>query len=225
MCRIISVRVKHSQKLYRTMNVVCVVYWRTYKTGRDSYHNCYTNIVILRILCITWYVPNMQLNEQYQVYSDDKGEENPRSNLCSRICSCLFTYTFGSCRYFRKSGITLSHEDRVELRTLWKSQDPSIGRGYTNAQGKEDHWKQKTREADRLMRKRILYHFKDHIRKWKDSDRPRFPWKMILHILLVIVVTVQVRIRDIWEAALANTFCTPSCDQNKSQQSTTVKPH
>ena len=123
----------------------------------------------------------MELNKSYRIYSEE--EDHPRS-LLSRICSCLFLYTVGSCRYFASS--FLSREDKVELRSLWKSQDDA----YTT----EDHWKKKTRKADCLMRKRIRHHFQDHIRKWKDSERPQFPWKMILHFILVIVVTIQVRI-------------------------------
>ena len=128
----------------------------------------------------------MELNKNYQVYSEDEDEDHPQSNLLARICSCLFLYTIGSCRYFSITSNSLSRKDRVELWSLWKSQD-AIYRDTT-----EDHWKNKTRKADCLMRKRIQHHFQDHIRKWKDSERPRFPWKMILHLLLVIVVTIQV---------------------------------
>ena len=129
----------------------------------------------------------MELNENYQMYSEDEREDHPQSNLLARICSFLFLYTVGSCRYFGRTSNSLSREDRVELRSLWQLQDAT----YTT----EDHWKKKTRKADCVMRKRIRYHFQDHIRKWKDSERPRFPWKMILHFLLVIVVTIQVRIQ------------------------------
>lgn len=125
----------------------------------------------------------MELNENYQMYCDDKPEEN-RSSLFSTILSCLYVYTIGSCRYFGANDVSLSHKDRVELRSLWKSKE--------DIDSNEDHWKKKTRKADCVMRKRIRNHFKDHIRKWKDSERPRFPWKMILYISLVVVVTVQV---------------------------------
>ena len=129
----------------------------------------------------------MELNKSYQMYSEDEGEDHPRSNLLARICSWLFLYTVGSCRYFGRTNNSLSREDRVELRSIWKSPDAT----YET----EDHWKKKTRKADCSMRKRIRHHFQDHIRKWKNPDRPRFPWKMILHFLLVIVVTIQVSIQ------------------------------
>ena len=124
----------------------------------------------------------MELNDTYQMYPDNGPRGDHRFSL-SRICSWLYLYTIGSCRYFNTS---LSRKDRRELRMLSQSQD--------DTDTKEDHWKRKTRKADCQMRKRIRYHFKDHIRKWRDTERPRFPWKMILHFLLVVVVTVQVRL-------------------------------
>ena len=127
----------------------------------------------------------MELNKNYQMYSEDEAEDHPRFNVLTRLCSCLFLYTLGSCPYFGKANNSLTRKDRVELRSLWKSQDDA----FTT----EDHWKKKTRKADCVMRKRIRHHFQDHIRKWKDPERPRFPWKMILHIILVVVVTIQVR--------------------------------
>jgi len=46
---------------------------------------------------------------------------------------------------------------------------------------------------DQEMKKRLQHHFRGHIQKWMDKDHPRFPWKAALHILLVGVVTAQVR--------------------------------
>ena len=133
----------------------------------------------------------VELNGIYHTYPDNESkleDRNPRLNFASRICSCLYMYTFGSCPFFGQTKISLTHKDRVELRTLLKSRRVSD----TVDQDQEDQWKKKTDKADCLMKKRIRHHFQDHIRKWKDTERPRFPWKMILHILLVISVTVQV---------------------------------
>ena len=46
---------------------------------------------------------------------------------------------------------------------------------------------------DLEMKKRLKDHFRSHIQKWMDKDHPRFPWKAALHILLVGLVTAQVR--------------------------------
>jgi len=45
---------------------------------------------------------------------------------------------------------------------------------------------------DDRMKQRLLRHFCSHLEKWIDRDRPRFPWKATLHILLVALVTGQV---------------------------------
>ena len=132
----------------------------------------------------------VELNENYHTYDDEPEDRNPRSNLLSRICSCLYLYTFGSCLYFGRTNVSLTRKDRIELRTLWKSR--SVTDDASDAQHQEDQWKKKTQKADHLIKKRIQHHFQDHISKWKDTERPRFPWKMMLHILLVIIVTVQV---------------------------------
>ena len=44
-----------------------------------------------------------------------------------------------------------------------------------------------------MMKKQLQSHFRSHIQKWMDKDHPRFPWKAALHILLVGLVTAQVR--------------------------------
>ena len=139
----------------------------------------------------------VELNGNYQTYPDDREleDQNSQSNVFRRLLSCLYLYTFGSCRYSKTS---LTHKDRLELRSLWKSASAALvdtqSTSLRQDQDQEDHWKRKARKADCIMKKRIRHHFRDHIRKWTHVERPRFPWKMILHVLLVIVVTVQVRI-------------------------------
>ena len=39
------------------------------------------------------------------------------------------------------------------------------------------------------MKEKVNRHFENHKKKWK---RQKFPWKVLLHILLVVSVTVQV---------------------------------
>ena len=129
-------------------------------------------------------------NNDYQVYSDNEPKDDNRFSP-SRLCSCLYLYTIGSCRYFDAS---LSRKDRIELRMLRESQN-SRQNGSIDTDAREDQWEKKARNADYQMRKRIRYHFKDHIKKWRDPERPRFPWKMILYFILVIVVSVQVRLK------------------------------
>ena len=42
---------------------------------------------------------------------------------------------------------------------------------------------------DKYMKERIKFHFQSHLQKWK---RLHFPFKVTLHLLLVVIVTIQV---------------------------------
>ena len=103
--------------------------------------------------------------------------------LCSRICSRLYKYTVGSCLYC--SDDETDSDLLIELNTL-----PG-----KNAQKESDIERQKKSflKADCKMKKRIQYHFDDHVKKWINRpDRRRFPWKPILHLVFVALVTTQV---------------------------------
>ena len=41
-----------------------------------------------------------------------------------------------------------------------------------------------------IMKKKVNLHFEDHLQKWK---RKKFPFKVMLHLLLLVLVTAQVR--------------------------------
>ena len=46
------------------------------------------------------------------------------------------------------------------------------------------------RKLDELMKERVNRHFENHLQKWK--NRKRFPFKVILDLLLIVLVTAQV---------------------------------
>lgn len=120
-------------------------------------------------------------------------EDSP--TLCSRICSCLYKYTVGSCLYHNNDDETdsdpLIKPDRYEELT-------SIHQITGESAQKESdiEWQKKTFlkiKADCKMKKRIRYHFDDHVKRWINrQDRRRFPWKLTLHLVLVALVTTQV---------------------------------
>lgn len=58
----------------------------------------------------------------------------------------------------------------------------------------EDKWSRKARieKADSRIKEKLRHQFQDHIHKWVHYKRPRFPWKIVLHLLLVGFVTAQV---------------------------------
>ena len=102
--------------------------------------------------------------------------------ILARALSCLYTFTIGSCHYstFSKIFKRSSGEHKIEMDT------PVI------RQNEEYYWKIRAQKADCIMKRRIRYHFTDHIHKWLDKERRRFPWKLIFHCMLVMLVTAQV---------------------------------
>jgi len=95
----------------------------------------------------------------------------------------LFRFTLGSCYFLRGDSHSLSHEltDYVT-----EEREPLINKG--------GDWATKTlkERTDHRMKERLRRHFQDHIQKWSRDKHPRFPWKAVLHLLLVVFVTVQV---------------------------------
>ena len=134
-------------------------------------------------------------NKVYELYDEDT-----TVNSSSGLLSCLYTYTIGSCLYFKNddaSSVTDEEEigEEIELKPMISTDQKSDNAGTNTEEAGRDstplsnEWK----KAECRMKKRIKYHFTDHIRRWiMDSDQRRFPWKMILHLLLVALVTTQV---------------------------------
>ena len=137
----------------------------------------------------------MDERKGYKLFEDkpqDKPRDKPTLSICARIYSYFYTYTVGSCLYFKNDA---DNAEETELKLVIQSTGQS---NFLDTISREDddlnnEWKRKvTRIADCKMKKRIQYHFKDHVKRWMDSDKRRFPWKLILHLLLVALVTTQV---------------------------------
>ena len=43
-----------------------------------------------------------------------------------------------------------------------------------------------------VLREKLRHQFKNHIEKWTDKEFPLFPWKTLLHVVLIGLVTAQV---------------------------------
>ena len=112
----------------------------------------------------------------------------------SQVFSCLYSFTIGSCQYDFFSKLKVSSSDkRIEQNGEDGGTDePNIEMNAPMILDEEKQWKMRTQKADSIMKRRIRYHFTDHIRKWADKERSRFPWKLIFHCLLVTLVTAQV---------------------------------
>ncbi|XP_065902040.1 mucolipin-3-like isoform X2 [Dysidea avara] len=156
-------------------------------------------------------------------YSDDE-----EKTLLERFLTCLKTYTIGSCHYSPFDGETRRFRDAIrkdekDIELLRKSNGSVNG---ALREDQESEWKGKTSRADNEMKTKLRYHFKSHIEKWKDETRRRFPWKLTLHILLILLVTAQISIYAIEKfkvtmfltentVAFTEHFVIPECDKPK----------
>ena len=59
---------------------------------------------------------------------------------------------------------------------------------FSNSKSNVEIKERKESESD--MREAVNCHYQSHLKKW-NQDR-KFPWKVVLHLLLVVLVTVQV---------------------------------
>lgn len=87
----------------------------------------------------------------------------------------LYKYTIGSCipsKYSRDK--TQNVEQELEEPA---AVTPDFAQIMDNSHGGKE------------LKKRINYHFQNHLQKW---ERKKFPWKALSHLLLVLLVTIQV---------------------------------
>ena len=122
------------------------------------------------------------------------------SNQAKRFFTSLYQYTIISCMSsLQLTNYWLSDEPPEEL-----SNEPDTKRvviemnsfppGNQNASVQDGAPKSKKaatekESQDERMKKKIKFHFQSHLQKWK---RQRFPVKVTLHLLLIVLVTTQV---------------------------------
>lgn len=89
--------------------------------------------------------------------------------LSFSVCSQLFNFTFASCMY-----ITCQRKKRRDHRGSTTSvEDMEIEELKTSLQ----------------------FHFMNPFQKWRFAKRRRFPWKLFVQILNIILVTLQVHLK------------------------------
>ena len=101
----------------------------------------------------------------YSVLSDNR-DDTPPSCLASCLASCLVRVTtiFVTCKEF------------VEHYFIRACLNHFLGES-----------------SAKDMKQTLRDHFRNQFQKWNNEERPLFPWKATLHILLVALVTAQVR--------------------------------
>jgi len=133
-----------------------------------------------------------------------KVEEDEKRSFSSKIgwlCTKTFQFTFGACCYGPIVAF-LSLCRACDLSAQVPAGDEEL-MGYAcyeqpDSKSEEDQqWKRRTQilKADTRIKQRLRYQFQDHIQKWMDIKHRRFPWKATLHVLLMILVTIQVSLQ------------------------------
>jgi len=136
------------------------------------------------------------MNGNYQeirdTSTDQDGGDDEQQSLLERLLACLKTYTIGSCQYSPFDGETSRFRDTVRKDgkdiELLRSNNSFVN----GTLREESEWGGRMSRANSEMRAKLRHHFKSHIEKWTDETKRRFPWKLILHILLILLVTTQV---------------------------------
>ena len=118
------------------------------------------------------------------------------SKMCWLLLQ-LYHYTIGSCCYTPIRWLcTKLCCGLYCCRNILKQYDDYAVLSKITLTGseKDKQWIRKSciDKADSKMKERLQRQFQDHIQKWTDAKHRRFPWKVLLHLLLVVFVTVQV---------------------------------
>lgn len=142
-----------------------------------------------------------KLSASESLYYNFSSEQDNTKGCWSRMCwllAQLYHYTIGSCCYTPlrrlctrlccnccKCCCTNCKKEEIQYYEILPKTSDNI---------QDNKWKRASQvdEADRKMKERLHHQFQDHIQKWTNRRHRRFPWKVVLHLLLVVSVTVQV---------------------------------
>lgn len=100
-----------------------------------------------------------------------------------RILKILYQFTIGSCLYTLLPNCSRPNHDNAA--------DQYELNNHASREAKREEFKKRAAESDKCMKEKINFHFQSHYQKWK---RKQFPFKPSLHLLLVMLVTLQVLI-------------------------------
>lgn len=96
-----------------------------------------------------------------------------------KFLELLYRYSIGS----------LTHSPYAQCTcTCFQSNDGIEMVDFSVSKSERDSRLQSTKDMD--MKNAVHRHFQSHFERW-DLQR-RFPWKVVLHLLLIVLVTVQV---------------------------------
>ena len=133
---------------------------------------------------------NNHRDDNYSLLADRSNIRRSRISLLLGSCvTFIYRYFVIACCHFSRRHRYCCHNQyqRVDSNEEELSIYPIEEDHDSN-----HHFSETKRIRDRVIKERLIRHFKSHIQKWIDEKHPQFPWKATLHILLVVLVTAQV---------------------------------
>ena len=113
----------------------------------------------------------------------DAEPEEPKT-MMDKFLACFYAYTIGSCYY----GVGDTPFCNGKMGDFVEMHMNSNGVVHDHSQEPECH----ICSAEIQMKSKLHHHFKSHIGKWTNKNRRRCPWKVILHIILLLLIMTQV---------------------------------
>lgn len=123
----------------------------------------------------------------------DSAETNKYYQYAKECLNSLYKYSLGSFIHPKRCPCVISHKCTCTYSQSKKDTDlESIEMGdYLESKSNaEINRIQERKESEYRIIEAINRHYQSHLKKW--SERQKFPWKIVLHLLLVVLVTVQV---------------------------------
>ena len=121
----------------------------------------------------------------------DNVETNKYYYYAKQCLKCLFKYSFGSLIRSKKFPDVGAHKCTC---TCFQSNKPTNTDTESEMVDSKPNREvnsysiQDSKEAD--MKEAVNHHYQSHLKKWDQYQK--FPWKVALHLLLVLLVTIQV---------------------------------
>ena len=131
------------------------------------------------------------LNEDHNVEQKPQDTaETIYNKFCYYTKECLkilYKYSLGSCIHSKRCPCVARQRCTCTCSQSNKDAElemADISNSKPNTEIKE------RKDCETCMKKAVNYHYQSHVKKW--SQHQKFPWKVILHLLLVALVTIQV---------------------------------
>ena len=135
---------------------------------------------------------------------DESRKDSCRSKMCWLLLQ-IYHYTIGSCCYTPLKWLCATlfnscccHQSSCNCWSTETTYYEVVSEISLPDNAKDSiEWKRTSKidKADSQMKCRLRHQFQDHIQKWTDRKHQRFPWTLVLHLLLLVSVTVQVCVR------------------------------